>query len=38
MNHTSTWEDRVSKVIYRKATEEEKLESHQLVKRLRENK
>ncbi len=36
MNHTSTWEKRVSKVIYRKATEEEKEETKQLVKRLRE--
>ncbi len=38
MNHTPTWEERVSKVIYREATEEEKEESKQLVKRLRENK
>ena len=36
MNHTPTWESRVSKIIYREATEEDKLESKQLVKRLKQ--
>ena len=38
MNHTSTWETRVSRVINRPATPEEKEETKQLVKRLRERK
>lgn len=38
MNHTPTWETRVSKVIYRPATPEEKEETKQLVKHLRERK
>ena len=38
INHTPTWEDRVSKIIYREATEDEKIESKELVKRLRKNK
>ena len=36
MNHTPTWEKRVSKIIYREATEDERTESKQLVKRLKE--
>lgn len=36
MNHTSTWESRVSKIIEREGTEEEKEESKQLVKRLKQ--
>ena len=36
MNHTNTWEERVSKIIYREATAEEKQESKQLIKRLKE--
>ena len=36
LNHTSTWEKRVSQIIYREATPEEKVESHQLVKRLQQ--
>ncbi len=38
MNHTPTWEERVSKIIYREATEQERIETRQLVKRLREAK
>lgn len=37
MNHSKTWEQRLSKIIAREATEDEKIESHQLVKKLKEN-
>ena len=36
MNHTNTWEERVSRIIEREATEEEKVESKKLVKRLQD--
>jgi len=36
MNHTNTWEARVSKLIEREATEEQKEESKKLVKRLQD--
>lgn len=36
MNHTSTWEERVTKIIERPGTEDEKEEAKQLVKRLKE--
>lgn len=36
MNHTDTWEKRVSKVINRPATPTEQYESKQLIKRLKE--
>lgn len=36
MNHTSTWEKRVRKIIDREATREEKIETKQLVKRLQQ--
>ena len=34
--HSKTWEDRVQKIFEREATEDDKIEAHQLVKKLKE--
>lgn len=38
MNHTSTWQERVKKIISKEATEDQELAAKQLIKRLQEKK